>query len=83
MFCLLFHKNFVYFPLSDKNSIANNRITEILEQLGLMNKVWNNRMNCSYQNILSTNINWHLVDRELDKLRYNSIHFLTNALIIR
>ena len=78
MFSILFHKNFVYFPLTDSFSEGNNRVVEILQLLGLTSKIWEKGSN--YETVLSASIDWVKVDAILKDHRQLSLDFLEKSL---
>ena len=78
VFCLLFHTNFIYVPLQGEFSRANNRVLDLLNELGLNGKVLNKDK--SFSHIAKQHIDWHNVDKELEQLRKKSRLFLKDAL---
>ena len=78
VFCILFHTNFIYFPLKGSFSRGNNRVLGLLKDLNLNNKVYTD---CSsVDEIIKTPINWPNVDKCLQIRRNESIKYLISAL---
>lgn len=78
VFCLLLNKNFVYIPLKNRFKRANDRIYELLDALGLKDKIV-----CSSQyfnHAVNANINWNVVNSKIDEYREISLSFLKNAI---
>lgn len=73
-FCIIFKKNFIYFPLKGKYAKGNNRVLSILSSLGLLEKIcWSNK---EVERCIMFPINWELVDKKLLKLKEESLKFL-------
>jgi hypothetical protein len=75
-FCIIMHKNFVFIPLNDKHKKGNDRVTQLLSYLGIEKHILTN----SYEEALSSPIQWNDVDSKLNSLKSTSILFISNAL---
>lgn len=73
-FCIVMHRNFIYFPLKGANAGGNSRVLSLLEDVGLKDKVY--KEDHSIPDIIETPINWEKVEQKLDRLRNKSIMFL-------
>lgn len=78
VFCLLFHTDFIYFPLKGKYERGNNRVFDLLSMVGLSDRIWSD--SSTYEDITAQNINWHLVDKRLNEERAKSLMFLQESL---
>lgn len=78
IFCLLFHKSFIYTPLEGSYASSNCRVLDLLSALGLEERVW--KRNISIEPILSAQIDWKSVDDKIDTFRKESLGFLLSAL---
>ena len=78
-FCLIMHTPFVYVPLKGTYAKANNRITDLLEDLHLNGRILSEQ--ATYSNIIGKSIDWEAIDKILDVKRKASINFLTKALL--
>lgn len=76
--CILHHTPFVYFPLMGKYSRGNNRVLDLCETLGLFNRIWQDAS--TYDALMSSDIDWNIVDEKLNVSRCVSIEFLNMAL---
>lgn len=74
VFCIQFHKPFVYFPLKGKFAKSNSRVINLLEKLALSHCIYQHFGD--YERILSTTIDWEYVEKKLVKLRAKSKKFL-------
>lgn len=75
---LIHNKNFVYFPLKGHNSQGNTRITSLLSDLDLENKICrsaNDVVKC-----IDSKVDWEKVNARLENLIENSRDFIDNAL---
>lgn len=79
VFCILFRKPFVFVPLKGKYSSGNNRIFELLDELGLSSRILND--NSGYQDIISKPIDWESVSLLLEEKREASFTFLYRVLL--
>lgn len=60
VFSYLYHKNFIYMPLKAQSSKGNNRITDFLESVGLLNRIakdWSDVVKLTDENIDYTSLN--------------------------
>ncbi|MBO4590073.1 MAG: polysaccharide pyruvyl transferase family protein [Bacteroidaceae bacterium] len=72
MFCLKFHKPFVYVPLEGRFSRGNDRVGTLLTKLQLTNRI----LKDNYENVCDQSIDWASVDSVLDEYIDNSKEFL-------
>lgn len=79
VFCLLFHTNFIVFPLGGADSIANGRIKSLLHDLDLEYKIYDGKS--SVEKIILSAINWTAVDTKLANKKKLSLDFLEKSLI--
>lgn len=77
-FCLIMHKNFIYFPLKGTHSRGNSRVISLLDSLGLHEKIFNDNM--TIKQCIEYPINWDVVEAKLSKKKSESIKFLNNNL---
>lgn len=79
VFSLMLHKDFIYMPLQGKYSKGNDRITDLLKSVGLMDRMartWDD-----VQRIIDEHIDYgHLEDDKFKELRKQSYEFLNRAL---
>lgn len=80
VFAILFRKAFVYTPLKGEFAETNARVSDLLQDLGLENRIWNGT-NSNFQGILSSSINWDLVHQKLNIFRQQSKKYLRDALM--
>lgn len=78
VFCILLEKPFVYIPLRGKYSNGNNRVLDLLEDLGLNDRILDD--DSTYESIARQPIDWRPVNMELAKKREDSFLFLKRAL---
>lgn len=78
VFCVLFHKSFIYTPLKGKYSGSNNRVLDLLEEIGLESQIYTNSKQIQEYEI--SNVAWKKVDRKLDLLINCSKDFLKNSI---
>lgn len=64
VFSYLFNKNFIYMPLRAKSSKGNNRVIDLLESVGLLNRMANN-----WEDVR------RLVDEDIDYSKLNNIPY--------
>lgn len=79
VFCIQFHKPFVYFPLKGKYAKGNSRVINLLGKLALSHCIY--RKFGDYERIISTSIDWDIVDKILLDLRVKSGKFLQESII--
>lgn len=77
-FSIILNKPFVYTPLSGAISVGNNRIIDLLSDLGLMDRILSNGK--TYSDILSKKICWNSVNDKLTHLKTESIVYLQTQL---
>lgn len=75
VFSLIFHKSFIVITPR-----KNDRISSLLNVLGLENRIIINYNSKQLEQILNENIDWNLVDTILNKEREKGIKFLMNNL---
>lgn len=74
-FSLIFHKPFVCFLTG--NAGKDERIVGLLTELGLLDRVFNEKID---SNIMNKNIDWIVVDEKVNKLALVSKNFLLNSI---
>lgn len=77
-FCILFHKPFVYFPLSGTHAKGNSRVLNMLSKLSLSDNVW--KAPGDFERIYHLPIDWDKIEESLAPLRERSVTFLREAL---
>lgn len=75
---ILFHKPFIYTPLSGEFSMGNNRILDLLETLKLNSCIWDRER--SVGSYLENQIDWGSVNSLIRQIRAKSYAFLETAL---
>ena len=79
VFSILFQKDFVYIPIGGKHGAGNDRVTDLLESMGLNDRIANSWENL--RDILDKNINYsNLNNVGFDKLLQQSKCFLINSI---
>lgn len=78
-FCLILHKNFVYFPLMGKYAKGNSRVVSLLDFLGLHEKIFDGAM--SVRQCVEYSIDWNTVEQKIALKRKESLSFLKNSLL--
>lgn len=78
VFCILHHTPFVYFPLKGKFSRGNNRVLDLLKELGLEDRCISGSVD--YHRLDKLIIKWNDVDILLKCNRIKSIEYLKQAL---
>lgn len=78
VFSLLFHKNFIFFPLKNKFSIGNNRVYDLLDKVGLSAKIIEDAT--SIREAIHIPVSWPSVDDRLQPFKAQSISYLEQAL---
>jgi len=78
VFCLLFHTRFIYVPLKGRFSKGNNRVLDLLKEIGVKGRVLEDDL--SVEQIDSKQIDWNKVDWELERMRQKSIIFIDKSL---
>ena len=74
IFAILFHKDFIYTPLSGRLAESNSRVVDLLESLDLGNRILSDKTCIS--SIFCNKIDWEEIDDRLDEARESSISFL-------
>lgn len=80
VFCLIFHINFIWFPLMGKRSNGNCRVIDLLKSINLSNHIFS-EIN-TLERVYTLPIDWDVVDIKLNSLRGLSLSFLQKALNI-
>lgn len=78
VFCVLFHKPFLYVPLQRNNSSGNYRVLDLLNDLHIDGHVFHD--GDDIVKLLDENVDWAEVDIRLDEMRKQSLNFLNNSL---
>lgn len=78
VFSVLFRRPFIALPLSDSRGKGNDRVTTLLESIGLNARIYNQNMTVSEQ--MNAPIDWTSAHRKLSVLRNESRMFLQKAL---
>lgn len=78
-FCLILHKNFIFFPLKGTHSKGNSRVISLLDSVGLKEKIFDNEV--SIKQCIEHPIDWSVVDKMLEHKRNLSVDFLRNSLL--
>lgn len=74
VFCIQFHKPFVYFPLKGKYAKGNSRVINLLTNIGLSLCIY--QQTGDYERISRSKIDWEMVEKKLMGLREKSVKFL-------
>ena len=72
VFSILFHRNFVFYPLDGRYAAGNERVTDLLRHLHLEDHIWNR--NRDYRDVCMPD--WQSVDGILEKMRSGSYAYL-------
>ena len=80
VFSIIFERNFVFIPLKGAYSQSNNRVTSLLKQLGLEDRILDDTH--KLKNILVNNIDYYSVRKTLNILKTNSIDYINKSLKI-
>ena len=80
VFCLIFHINFIWFPLMGKRSNGNCRVIDLLKSINLSNHIFSETN--TLEKVYTLPIDWDVVDIKLNSLRGLSLSFLQKALNI-
>lgn len=78
VFSIIMEKPFVFVPLKGRKERFNDRILDLLKEIGLQNRILSE--NTSFDNILSNDINWKMIKERIDKIRSKSISYLKSSL---
>lgn len=79
VFAIIFHRPFIYTPVKGEFSVGNQRVTDLLLDLGLDNRIWDDK-NMNAEEILNSEIDWNQVESKLSLRRTASCKFLLNAI---
>lgn len=79
-FSILFHKPFVYCPVPESKFAANDRVSSLLERLGITERTMNDNNVMNITKILESSIYWDRVDQNLYKLKKDSLDFLFSSI---
>ena len=77
VFSILFHRNFVFYPLEGKYSGGNERVSDLLDKLALKEHIWSSGLDYAQVPVPD----WEAVYRRLDELRSRSYDFLKCNLV--
>lgn len=76
VFSILFHRNFVFYPLDGRYSPGNERVTDLLKRLQLEDHIWNRNMD--YNDVCIPD--WQRVDAIFEIMRSESYYYLKTNL---
>lgn len=75
VFCILHHTPFVYFPLKGRFARGNNRVLDLLKEVGLESRCYS-----EFNKMMKENVDWDMVDFRLNDNRLKSLDYLHQAL---
>lgn len=75
VFCILHHTPFVYFPLKGRFARGNNRVLDLLKEVGLESRCYS-----EFNKMMKENVDWDMVDFRLNDSRLKSLDYLHQAL---
>ena len=78
IFCLIFNTNFIVVPVN--GSKMNNRITTILNKVGLLEHFIETNERKTIESILNKKIDWEEVDKKVIELQKEGQNFIMNAI---
>ena len=78
VFSILMHRPFLTIGLQGKYSHSNNRMKQLLQKLGIQERMLDPQKNIQTQ--MDTPIDWEEVDRRMEKMRKSSLDFLKENL---
>lgn len=78
VFAILFHRPFIYTPLKGEHVGSNNRVLDLLNNLGLQERVLSEEQ--SFEDYVNRQIKWEDVDSKLCLQKISSILYLTNSI---
>ncbi len=78
VFSILFERDFIFIPLEGECAKGNNRIFDLLKDLGLENRILFD--NISYDTIIQNTIDWENVKNRMNALRKSSLIYLIESL---
>ena len=80
VFCILLHKQFLYCPLEESIFSANDRVSSLLERIGLAQRITYSINQDNLDKFINQEINWHKIEKELTILRNYSMHYLLTSI---
>jgi len=78
VFCIIFHKHFIYVPIKGEHSKGNSRIIELLDELGLEGMIWEKKK--FIETYANSVINWLVVEKRLNQIKQKSLTFLDDIM---
>ena len=78
VFSIIFRRNFIYVPLKGTHVVSNNRVLDLLNKLGLSERILRDKTD--FSEIFNNQIDYVLVYEKLSLLKDVSIKYLVNAL---
>lgn len=78
VFSILLHKPFVVILRPKSQYAGNDRISNLLEELGLLNRIY--QEGSDIEHLLQNPIDWEQIDEKVQRLRNSSLYFLKKAL---
>lgn len=72
-FCIILNMQFVYFPLGGTEARGNGRVISLLQELGLMSRIYSGS---GIESLLEKKIDWDMVNHSLEQMKKKSIDFL-------
>lgn len=78
VFCIIFKKDFISIPLTGEHADSNNRIYELLDKLGLRDRIASK--SSDIERIVNSKINWKDVDEKIKYYKEVSLNFLKMSL---
>lgn len=75
VFCILHHTPFVYFPLKGRFARGNNRVLDLLKEVGLESRCYS-----EFNKMMKEKVDWDMVDFRLNDNRLKSLDYLHHAL---
>jgi len=83
IFAILHKKKFICFPRAEAVGGQNERMLDLLEELGLQDRYFDINRQIDPLEIMNSEIDWDSVTQKLVELRKESVKFLTEALKIK
>lgn len=80
VFSIIFHRPFITFALQGKDAGMNDRLQTLLSAIGLEDHIYTQGEERSIEDIVSSPINWQVVDEKLTILRQSGIALLNEGL---
>lgn len=81
VFSIIFHKDFIFIPLQGEHAPSNNRVFDLLNNLGIGDRIVSDKK--SIERILLNHINYNEVAKKLEPLREFSKSYLKTQLSIK